>query len=221
MNLSDLRAVPPLYRIAGRNQTKADILVYSVDGLEIAIKDYTSRPWFIRNTLGRLLIRRESAVYRAAGGAEGLPRFLGRLGPFALATERIPGRMLREFADHTVDAEILDRLEAILRRLHELGVALGDLTHRDVLVGDDGAVHVVDLAMSWIGGPGSGRLRQAVFVRFVEKDLFALVRLRDRFVRPSDPAADERVTDRAVRWHRRGRRIKQFVDWIRGKEHPE
>ena len=96
LRLEDLDGLEPLRRLVGRNRTKADILVYRLHGTEIAVKDYGARPWLVRQTIGRLLIRRESAAYLAAGPVEGLPPFHGRLGPFALATGWLDARPLAD-----------------------------------------------------------------------------------------------------------------------------
>jgi hypothetical protein len=89
LSLARLDRLDPDRSLPGRNRTKADILKYEVDGRGVALKDYRGRPAWIRATLGRYLIRKESLGYRWAGTVEGLPRFLGRLGPVTLATEWI------------------------------------------------------------------------------------------------------------------------------------
>ena len=80
----------------------------------MVVKDYARRPAWIRWILGRLLIRRECAAYLAAGGRAGLPRFLGRLGPFALATEEADGTPLAELSPAEVDPAVFDRLDRFL-----------------------------------------------------------------------------------------------------------
>jgi hypothetical protein len=203
-------------RIPGRNRTKADVVVARTRLGLVAIKDYGPRSWWLRNTLGRLALRRESAAYRLAGEVEGLPRFHGRVGPFALATQWIEARRLADCADGSVDAERFDTLRAIVERLHGRGVTLSDLSYRDVLLADDGAVFVVDLAMAWLCGERAGGLRRRIFERFRASDLFAIARLRARFARGdgSDPVAD---ADRgAVSRHRFARRLKWRWDRLRG-----
>ena len=205
-----------LRRLAGRNRTKADILIYgSTDGM-IAVKDYSARPWIIRHTLGRWLVRRECRAYAATAGAPGLPRFLGRPGPLALALEWIDARTLSEFPDAGVEPACFERLGRIIDELHRRGVALGDLSHRDVLVADDGAVWVVDLAAAWVLGRRPGALRRRLFAHFREADRFALARLRARFT-GGDREAAVRGADPKVRaWHRRARRVKWVWDRLRG-----
>jgi len=203
-------------RLPGRNRTKADLVVYRSSQGNFAIKDYAARPWLVRQTLGRWLVRRECRAYLAARGVVGLPRFRGRLGAFALALDWIPAPPLSASPEGRVEPARFDRLLECVERLHERGVALADLSHRDVLLADDGSVHVVDLAAAWVLGDRPGRIRRRLFEHFRESDRFAVARLRARFA-GEDRAAAVAVADPAVRaWHRRARRVKWIWDKLRG-----
>jgi len=215
--LERLRGLDPLLRIPGRNRTKADILVYRDGEERIAVKDYGPRPPFVRQTLGRCLIGREAAAYRAAAGLAGLPRFLGRLGPFALAVEWIEAEPLANWVPETVPAESFDLLERILAGMHERGIALGDLHHRDGLLARDGSVHLIDLATAWTLGRRPGPLRRALFRRFRDQDRVALARLRARYGGTDEEAAIDAVGGAAASWYRRGRRAKALWDRLRGR----
>jgi hypothetical protein len=203
--------------IPGRNVTKAEILIYACDDGRIAVKDYASRPLPIRLTVGRYLIWREAVAYRAAEGVSGIPRFFGRLDPCALAVEWVDGRTLSSFTPETLPAEVFDRLEAILVALHRRGVAVADLHHRDVLVGEDATVHGIDLATGYVLGSRPSRFRRALFERLREQDLVALARMRARLMGGDPLAAVEAVGSRAAAWHRRGRKAKTLWDRLRGR----
>jgi tRNA A-37 threonylcarbamoyl transferase component Bud32 len=212
-----LAASEPVRRIAGRNGTKADVLFYEIDGERIAVKTYAPRGPVIRNTLGRWLIRRETLAYRAAEGVDALPAFLGRLDPYTLATRWVDAEPLKERAGARLDDALFDRLGSILDELHEKGVALADLHHRDVLLGENDALYIVDLATAWVLGdrPGAGRRR--LFERLCESDRVNLARIRARFTGGDVTAAAESVSPEAAAWHRRGRRVKGLFDRLRGK----
>lgn len=207
----------PLRRIAGRNSTKADIVVYPHENGAMAVKDYRPRPFIVRHTLGRWLLRREARAYRAAVGIEGVPPFLGRLDRFRLATGWIEGRPLSSMYREKVDPEIFHRLESILDRLHARGIALGDLHHRDVLVSGEGSVHVVDLATAWVLGSRPGPLGRYLFQRFREQDRISLAKMRARFTGGSESDAIAAVGARAEGLHRRGRILKRLWNRLRGK----
>jgi hypothetical protein len=212
-----LAAAPPLRRLPGRNWTKADVLFFRLDGKGVAVKDYGPRPLLVRQTIGRLLTRREAAAYRAAGGVEGLPRFLGRLGPWTLALEWIEGKTLADLRGEALDEGIFDRIGAILESLHARGIAAGDLHHRDVLVGPGRSVHLVDLATALVLGRRPGRFRRAAFARLAAQDLVALARMRARWTGRDEAAAIAAVGKEAAAWYARGRRLRRFWDRLRGR----
>jgi hypothetical protein len=212
----DLDPANELRRLAGRNRTKADLVLYGARGGRFAIKDYSRRPWWMRNTLGRWLTRRECRAYRTAEGLHGLPRWLGRVGPFALAVEWIDAPTLAERADGSVSPGRFDRLREILLGLHARAVALADLSHRDVLLGAEGQVWVVDLAAAHVRGDRPGQLRRRLHAHFCASDLFALARLRCRFTGEEPGNALIDADPGVVAWHRRARRLKWYWDKLRG-----
>lgn len=211
----ELRALEPVRRLPGRNATKADILVYRSGGVEIAVKDYGARPFLTRQLLGRYLIRREAAAYGAAAGISGLPRFLGRVGPFAIATEWIRARPLAGFGGERPDPACFERAGAILDELHGRGIALADLHHRDLLVADDGEVYIVDLATAWVLGRSPRGWRRRLFEHLRQQDQVALARMRARFTGRDPDAAVAEIGGRAAAWHRRGRAFKSLLDRLR------
>ncbi len=217
-DLDLLRQSEPSRHIPPRNRTKADILVYRFRDAWLALKDYSARPWPVRNTVGRFLVRRESAAYIAAGEIDGLPRFLGRVGPYGLATAWIDARPLAECSRDEVPEDLFDRLATLVDALHRRGVALADLHHRDVLIGRTGAVHVVDLATAWTLGARAGWLRRSIFVRLCDQDRIAVARMRARFLHANEEEAIDAVGHRAATRYRRARKLKAWFDRVRGRE---
>jgi hypothetical protein len=215
---ADLTEACLVRRLPGRNRNKADIFIYQVGDDQVAVKDYAPRPWWIRQTVGRFLTARETRAYRASGGVAGLPRFLGRLGPFALATEFVEARTLAEFEDGTVDPALFDALQQTVLALHERGMALADLNHRDVLLAATGDVYVIDLATAWVLGDRPGPIRRRLFEQFRSADLFSLARLRARFTGEDRDEVLRLADPRAVRLHRITRRLKWRWDRLRGAD---
>jgi len=214
---SRLAEAVPVRRIVGRNSTKADVLFYELDDNRVAVKTYAPRSALVRNTLGRWMIRRETVAYRAAGEIDALPHFLGRLGPYSLAMRWVDARPLKESAGTELDDAFFDRLGAVLDELHGRGVALADLHHRDVLLGANDALFIVDLATAWVLGRRPGPLSRRLFQRFCESDRVNLARMRARFTGRDVEAAVSSVSPEAAAWHRRGRRLKGILTRLRGK----
>lgn len=215
-----LAGVEPVRRIEGRNWTKADVEFYEVDGARVAIKTYEPRPFLARNTLGRWLIRREAAAFEAVAGISSVPGFLGRIGPFAIATRWVDAVPLREHTGDRLDDEIFERLAVIVSEFHERGVALADLHHRDVLLAGDGSLYVLDLATAFVTGDRPGFWSRYLFERFSESDRVNLARMRARFTGGDPEAAVASVSPAAAAWHRRGRKVKAVLDRLRGKRAP-
>jgi len=212
-----LAGVEPVRCIAGRNSTKADVLFFDLGDQRVAVKSYAPRGALIRNTLGRWLIRREAAAYEAAAGVAALPAFLGRLDPCALATEWVDAEPLKAKEGALLDDALFDRLAVILDELHGRGVALADLHHRDVLLTANGSLYLVDLATAWVLGPRPGFIRRRLFERFRESDRVNLARMRARFTGGDVEAAVASVSPEAAAWHQRGRRVKGWLDRLRGR----
>lgn len=215
--LAAVDSAPPTNRIPGRNRTKADLVVVEVRGRAVAVKDYRPRPFWIRNTAGRFLVRRECAAYRAAGDLPGLARFQGRVGPFALATDWVDARSLRDRRGERLDPAVFATLGEVLEALHRRGVALGDLHHRDVLLSDGGDVTVVDLATAWVLGPRPSPMRRRIFLRLKENDHVALARMRARMLHGREADLEHEVSVDAARRHRRSRRWKALWNRMRGR----
>jgi hypothetical protein len=124
---------------------------------------------------------------------------------------------LRDHVGTRLDDDLFDRLELIVEDFHEHGVALADLHHRDVLLGKDGRLFVVDLATAWVLGPRPGLVRRWLFDRFRESDRVNLARMRARFTGGDVESAIASVSPAAENWYRRGRRLKGWLDALRGK----
>lgn len=212
-----LVGLTPERRIVGRNLSKADVLFYRVGERRVAVKDYAARPFLARHTVGRLLVGRECRAYERTLGAEGLAPFLGRLGPFTMATGWIDAVPLAELPGGTASTETFDRLDAVIAGLHRRGVAISDLHHRDVLVGKNGSVHVVDLAVAHVLGPRPGPLRLRLFARLTAQDRLAAARMRARFTGRSESDALAAIDAPTRRLWGAGRRIKALWDRLRGK----
>lgn len=212
-----LAGLTPERRLVGRNLSKADVLVYRVGERRIAVKDYAARPFLARHTVGRLLTARECRAYERAGGVPGLAPFLGRLGPWTMATAWIDAIPLSDLPLGAASPALFDRLDAVVGGLHARGVAMSDLHHRDVLVANDGGVHVVDLAMAYVLAPRPGWVRLRMFDRLAAQDRLSAARMRARFTGASEDEALASLDPSSRKLWRAGRRVKGVWDRLRGR----
>jgi RIO-like serine/threonine protein kinase len=92
------------------------------------VKDFRPRALAVRNTIGRLLIRREIRALRRLAGVAGVPTGAFRLDAHALAYGFVPGMPLSEAELGSRAADFFVRLERLLGEVH----AAGSILHLDV-----------------------------------------------------------------------------------------
>jgi len=149
----------------------------------VAVKDFGSRPLWLRLTYGRPSLRREARAYQQLAGLRGVPRLVGFEGPDRLVVERVAGRPLAQ--GDAAPATVLDNAARVLGEIHARGVAVTDLHRSNLLVAHDGRVCVVDFAMARLArDPG----RPGPLVRTLKRlDLHALARIRAHHLGEPEP----------------------------------
>lgn len=179
---------------------KADVLVVAVDGGSVIVKDFARRgPWL--RGLGRLQIRREVEAYRWLEGVPGIPVFVGRIDPLALAIERIEGERLAFATSDAVTApRRVGELRAILDAIHARGVAHNDLRGREnVLLRRDGGLAVLDFAGSIRLRPGG--IAHRLFFRWLTlADEAAFLKWKGLIAPGTYTREDEAFLRRFERW---------------------
>jgi hypothetical protein len=179
---------------------KADVLVVAVKGRTVIVKDFAGRGLWIRG-LGRLQIRREAAAYRWLEGVPGVPAFVGRIDPLALAIERIDGERLAFAALTAGDGpRHVALLRTILDAIHARGIVHNDLRGREnVLLRRDGGLAVVDFAAAIRLRPG-GIAHRLLFRRLVLADEAAFLKWKGMIAPGTYTPADEDFLRRFARW---------------------
>jgi len=116
-----------------------------IDGVDWIFKDFSSRSWFVRQTVGRLLLGREVRALRRLEGIHGIPSKAFRVDAFAMAARFVPGRTLANLDAAQMDTPFLMALEALLQQVHARA-----LVHLDTRGGGnllrmpDGAPGIID-----------------------------------------------------------------------------
>jgi len=195
----------------GRNWTKADIYIWEEGGSRLAIKDYSGRPAWIRQTLGRCLVGRECAAYERLRGIPGIPAFAGRIDSCAFAVEFVEGSDLSRAKRGEVPAPFFDRLLDLLASVHRAGVAQGDLHHRDVIAGPSGRPFLIDFSTAVFLGPRSGPLRRRLFEAACASDRRAALKLKGRHVPDRLTEEEKRVLDHPPAWYRLGKALRRAL----------
>jgi hypothetical protein len=124
-------------------------------GADWIFKDFSSRSWLVRQTVARLLLRREVRALQRLEGIHGIPSSAFRVDAFAMAARFVPGRSLAHVDAAQIDTAFLTALEALLRQVH--GRALVHLDTRgggNLLRLPDGAPGIIDfqaaLSTGWM-----------------------------------------------------------------------
>ena len=184
------------------NPYKADLLLVDLGDGPFLVKDYADKSWR-RRLLGRIQIAREAAAYRHVGSLEGIPRFLGRIDGLALAVEHLRASQLSaDPTRHQRAREHLEGLKRVIDGLHRRGLVHLDLRGKsNVLVGEDGAIRVVDLAGAVRFRPGSAAHRTLGRL-LASADRHAWLKWKARLLPGELEAGEESALDR-YRWLRR------------------
>ena len=167
-------------RMQPRNRSKGSVRIEARADREIVIKDYRG----IKNPLvrlyGNMTLRNENRAYTRLAGLPGIPACYGITDEGCLELAFVPGNHLGLFKRRSVPEDIFSSLARIVQAMHDRGVANTDLHRSNVLVSEDGAVHIIDFAHAVIAGtPG----RPGMFVRFaMQLDWYAFSRMKARFV---------------------------------------
>jgi tRNA A-37 threonylcarbamoyl transferase component Bud32 len=172
-------------RMQPRNKSKGRVRVEMRAGRQIVVKDYGG----IKNPLvrlyGTMTLRNEARAYKRLAGIPGIPACHGITHDGCLELAFVTGKHLGLFKRRSVPENIFEKLERILLAMHGRGVANMDLHRSNVLVSDDGDVHVIDFAHAVIAR--DPRHPGIVARLAMQLDLYAYDRMKARFVGVAKP----------------------------------
>jgi serine/threonine protein kinase len=174
------------------------------------VKDYRCNGFFFRNTVGRFLVWREALALMRLHGVPGVPRLRCRVRGPALVMDAVSGRPVEGLERQApLPRSFFEDLYTLVEAVHARGVAHCDLKRApNILLGDDGAPHIVD----WSSSISKAEFRpfplSLVYRRFVLDDLNALIKLRLKH-RPSDiPTGELELYNRRGPLERLARRLR-------------
>ena len=171
---------------AGRNRTKADVLLFDLGQESVVVKDFGPRGLIVRSTIGRFSVSRECRAYERLTGLPGVPAFRGRLDAHAFACAFARGRPLPEYARRSLPSSFFRDLEGLLERIHERGVALADLHHRNVIVEEKtGSPALIDFSLALVRPSPWNLPGRWLFERARRLDRIAVERMRLRYEMPA------------------------------------
>jgi predicted Ser/Thr protein kinase len=191
-----------------RTESKPRVYVAQDGARRVVCKDI-SRVWR-RPGIGRFrrwALRNEVRALTLLDGLHGPPRLLASWAT-GFVCEFVPGKMLTQHKKGTVPAAVFDRLDALLEQIHARHVLIGDLHRRNILVTEDGDVHIVDFELAQDDRSGFGR-RFASRLRRI--DLLNAARQRRYHGAPLRPGQAELLAHRPAS----ERFLRSLKRWLR------
>lgn len=164
-----------------RNWSKARVYVgeFPVGSGQIAVaKDISTLPLWFRWIYARLVLRREWRALRALDEVEGVPRALHRIDADGFIMERCEGHSLHTLPLDEAGAELLERLDEIVRQVHQKGVTHGDLHRDNIMRAPDGRLNLIDWATAHVYGPCPRGAKKRAFGEFRALDVRAVAKIK-------------------------------------------
>ena len=163
-----------------RNKSKGSVRIEERADRKIVIKDYGGVANPLVRLYGVMTLRNEARAYKRLAGLPGIPACPGMTQAGTLELDFVPGRHLGLFKRRSVPEHIFEKLAGILQDMHGRGVANMDLHRSNVLVSDDGDVHVIDFAHAVIARDPQ---HPGIIARLaMQLDRYAFSRMKARFV---------------------------------------
>jgi len=170
-----------------------------IAGADWIFKDFGSRAFVVRHTVGRFLLGREVRALHRLEGLGGIPSQAFRVDALSMAARFVPGRALADTPDGPFSTDFLLALEALLRQVHARGlVHLDTRGGGNLLIGPDGQPGIIDfqaaLSTRW--------MPRALRRWFEDMDLSGIYKKWQRW--QPDTLGEERLAllDRLNRWRR-------------------
>lgn len=157
------------------------------DGRRLVVKTPHGRG--VRYWLTRRLISREYKIYQLLQGMKGIPPCLGLTPEGWLVLEFVPAHNLR--GNPPADrAHYFTELRRTLHKLHEHGIAHGDLKNKDnLMVGENSTPYIIDFGIAMRWRPGFHPLNHFLFRLARQLDYSAWA--KHKYRGQTDPVADE------------------------------
>lgn len=157
--------------------SRPDVRLLEVNGALVVIKDYGSGANMFKRSVGRYLVERELAAYKRLKGLKGIPACLGCLDPYTLVLRYVDAKPAPLIDARRLTPDFFSCLFELVRRIHERGVAHGDLRRLpNILVDRNDAPVLVDFTAAIISG--SSPLAALILPQIFENDLRGVYKLK-------------------------------------------
>lgn len=188
--LKDLMAAGRLLRKATSWGNSDTFVLHTCSGREYLLKTFSRHPLLIRKFLGRFSIRNEyhSLKHLENIGFQHAPRVYAMPDADSLLMEYIAGgtQLLKKdkYSAETMPAPFFfEKLIALMRELHRLGVCHGDFRRANILRLPDETPVLIDWATAMVkpANPGKCSLARLLFSVLSKSDLYSLAAMTESY----------------------------------------
>ncbi len=158
--------------------TRPEVRLISLRGELAVSKDYGRGGTWFKRLLGFYLARREVAALQRADGIPNIPRVLALSNASSIVMSYVDGVQVTAAGDSDgFDDEFFEHLMTLIIRLHERGVAHGDLEKLDnIMVTPDGEPALVDFTSAIVSG--ASPIAALVLPEIMANDVRAVYKLK-------------------------------------------
>ncbi len=200
----------------GHSVIHPDVYVFqTADGGKFLVKDMHSRPLLMRWAVGRRCLRHEYRVLKRLRNGQNIPHAFGMPDRDALILDYIEAAPLPpedEAGERGLPGpEFFARLKDVLTKLHECGIAHGDIRRKNVLWDADDQPYLIDFGTAVCRDGAFGWFRRQLFRAVQRVDDVTLLKLQHSY-HPDSLTEAEFARLKAVPWYLRvGRFLRRRV----------
>ena len=162
---------------------KSNVYLADIEGEQVVVKDYSQSSLIIRETLCLFILKREIRTLQKLSGIQGVPEYLGDLGPYAYKMEYVEGTIPSDEQLATMQG-LLSQLQTIIANMHLAGVTHNDTRANNLIIGSNGQLYLIDFgavfsrprSFSLISKPGHW-----LFNYLTHTDRSKVARLKQRY----------------------------------------
>ena len=123
----------------------ASVFRYRDGEYDFTIKDFSESPWFLKNTIGRVFVKREAKALKSLSDNPSITKNVIFLSKYTLAFNFIKGKPLRKLPDRSIPREYFLKLEENIKKMHRRDIVHLDLRNLgNIILGEDGLPYIID-----------------------------------------------------------------------------
>ncbi|NME36821.1 MULTISPECIES: hypothetical protein [Fusobacterium] len=133
----------------------AAVFRYKDENLDLTIKDFSTSPWILKNTLGRIFVKREGNSLKKLEENPSVTKNIIFLSKYTLAFDFIKGKPLKSFLDNSIEKEFFLELEKNVIEMHKKDIVHLDLRNLgNIIVGENYYPYLIDfqscISIKWL-----------------------------------------------------------------------